>query len=194
MSRDAKCYIHVWRAQLEWMALDKCIQAENVMVKVTAVILALVCATAPAWAVHKCTGADGKVSYQEQPCAGKGEELKIRPQGSPMPVAPTVEKKASPAAATPVAAIAVPSAPAGPPPKTELDRQADQCLNYYRPLLRDPAGAYHSNVSKDRGEVTIRLHAKNGYGGYVSKSATCEFKNDELDADWTKIHAQRAGW
>lgn len=39
-------------------------------------------AAAPAWAVNKCTTADGKVSYQEQPCAGQGEKIDARPSSS----------------------------------------------------------------------------------------------------------------
>lgn len=34
---------------------------------------------APAWAVNKCTGADGKVSFQDAPCAGQGEKIEVRP-------------------------------------------------------------------------------------------------------------------
>jgi hypothetical protein len=44
-------------------------------------------ATAPAWAVNKCTGADGKVVFQDAPCAGKGEQLVIRPASGAAPVA-----------------------------------------------------------------------------------------------------------
>jgi hypothetical protein len=36
-------------------------------------------ATAPAWAVNKCTGADGKVQFQDAPCMGKGETITVRP-------------------------------------------------------------------------------------------------------------------
>ena len=31
----------------------------------------------PAWAVNKCTGADGKMVYQDAPCAGQGETLNL---------------------------------------------------------------------------------------------------------------------
>lgn len=31
----------------------------------------------PAWAVNKCTGADGRVVYQDAPCAGRGEVLDV---------------------------------------------------------------------------------------------------------------------
>lgn len=45
---------------------------------------------APAWAVNKCTGADGKVSFQDAPCVGEGEKVDVRPamQGA-TPVAPS---------------------------------------------------------------------------------------------------------
>ena len=38
--------------------------------------------TSQAWAVNKCTGADGKVSYQEAPCAGNGQTLNVRTTSS----------------------------------------------------------------------------------------------------------------
>ena len=34
---------------------------------------------APAWAIHKCTGTDGKLSFQDAPCAGEGEKIEVRP-------------------------------------------------------------------------------------------------------------------
>lgn len=33
----------------------------------------------PAWAIHKCTDAGGKVSFQDAPCVGEGEEIQVRP-------------------------------------------------------------------------------------------------------------------
>ena len=37
-------------------------------------------AHAPAWAINKCTGADGKVVFQDAPCAdGKGGKIDVRP-------------------------------------------------------------------------------------------------------------------
>ena len=43
---------------------------------------------APAWAINKCTGADGKVVFQDTPCAGKGEQLTVRPASGAAPVSP----------------------------------------------------------------------------------------------------------
>ena len=34
---------------------------------------------APAWAVNKCKGPDGKVSFQDAPCSGQGEKIEVRP-------------------------------------------------------------------------------------------------------------------
>ncbi|RYF51220.1 MAG: DUF4124 domain-containing protein [Comamonadaceae bacterium] len=51
---------------------------------------------APAWAVNKCTGADGKVSFQDAPCAGEGEKIEVRPamQGAtPIPPSPSAAKE-----------------------------------------------------------------------------------------------------
>ncbi len=35
--------------------------------------------TSPAHAINKCTGSDGKIVYQDAPCAGKGEAITVRP-------------------------------------------------------------------------------------------------------------------
>ena len=42
---------------------------------------------APAWAVNKCTGPDGKVAFQDAPCVGKGEKIEVLPAsgGTPPP-------------------------------------------------------------------------------------------------------------
>jgi len=46
-------------------------------VKCALLALALTCA--PAWAINKCTGADGKVVFQDLPCAGQGEVIEVKP-------------------------------------------------------------------------------------------------------------------
>lgn len=48
--------------------------------------LALAAGPAAAAAVHKCTGADGKISFQDAPCrGGKDETLELRPASGPVP-------------------------------------------------------------------------------------------------------------
>jgi len=51
---------------------------------------------APAWAINKCTDADGKVSFQDAPCAGEGEKIEVRPavQGAtPIPPSASTAKE-----------------------------------------------------------------------------------------------------
>ncbi len=165
--------------------------------KIQAALLAFTClAVSPAWAINKCS-IDGKVVFQDTACPGKGEVLVVRPasgQGSAAaPVAPAAPTKQPPAAQT-----AAPTQPAPPPlpvqVKSPLELEADQCLAWYRPFLRDPHGAYYTNLAKDQRVFSMDLHATNGYGGYVIKRATCEINAGRLDEAWTKIHAKRGNW
>lgn len=150
--------------------------------------------SAPAWAVNKCTGPDGKVVYQDAPCVGKGDSIDVRPSSGPA-IPKAVPPK--PSASVEVSAPGVLPTPAGQqqvPAKSPMVQEADACLAWYKPKLRDPAGAYYTELSKDGRVVSITVHATNGFGGYVTKEAACEFYNGRLDTDWTKIHAKRRGW
>jgi hypothetical protein len=46
----------------------------------------------PAWAINKCTDAQGKVSFQEAPCPGEGEKIEVRPAMPAPAVAPPPRK------------------------------------------------------------------------------------------------------
>lgn len=64
-------------------------------IRSAACVLAL-CFLAPAWAVNKCTDANGKVSFQDAPCVGEGEKIDVRPaiQGAtPIRPAPSAGKE-----------------------------------------------------------------------------------------------------
>lgn len=39
----------------------------------------LILASSHAWAVNKCTGADGRTIFQDMPCAGNGGEITVNP-------------------------------------------------------------------------------------------------------------------
>jgi hypothetical protein len=59
----------------------------NTIAAVSATLMAF--AVSPAWAVNKCTAPDGKVQFQDAPCAGKGEAITVRPaSGSKSSVTP----------------------------------------------------------------------------------------------------------
>jgi hypothetical protein len=51
----------------------------------TAALALAICG--PAGAVNKCTGADGRVLFQDAPCSGKGESLNVRPARGAAPAA-----------------------------------------------------------------------------------------------------------
>jgi hypothetical protein len=58
----------------------------------------LLISSLPAQAVQKCTGPDGKVVFQDLPCAGRGEQLNIRPAmgAAPAPVTTTAPDGGAP--------------------------------------------------------------------------------------------------
>ncbi len=85
---------------------------------------------------------------------------------------------------------AAPMAPSAGP----LDGEAQTCLGFILPMLKDPGSPYVSDVRKEGTVLSMNLYAKNSYGGYTSKAAACEIKNSQLDVGWTNIHLKRLGW
>jgi hypothetical protein len=160
--------------------------------------MALAClAASPVWAINKCT-INGKVVFQDTACPGKGETLVVKPASGRSSSAPV---HATPPAQVPDTNANAPSQPAQAPApapvvaaKSPLEVEADLCLAWYMPLLRDPKGAYYTNISKEKRVFSMDLHATNGYGGYVIKRASCEIYNGKLNDAWTKNHAKRGGW
>lgn len=53
---------------------------------------------APAHAINKCTGPDGKVAFQDAPCIGRGETLEVKPASGSAPKTPPPAAAAQPAA------------------------------------------------------------------------------------------------
>lgn len=170
------------------------------MIKPVFFLAATLVSIAPAWAINKCTGPDGKTVFQDAPCAGKGEKIEVKPASgsavaAPAPALPPMAITPS-AGGVPVSAplAAAPAAPSM-PAKTQLETQADTCLAWYRPLLRDPASAYYSEPKfEDKRVMRMTLHAKNGYGGVQVLQAVCEFENGKFSESWTKLQAKRIGW
>ena len=68
------------------------------------VCAAMLLLASPVWAINKCTGLDGKVVFQNTPCAGRGEAIDVRPASGHAPAAPmesSVTPAGQPAAGTP---------------------------------------------------------------------------------------------
>jgi hypothetical protein len=61
------------------------------MLKIALSILVAVTAS-QAVAVNKCTGPDGKVSFQDAPCAGKGGAIDVRPASGSTTVQPATAR------------------------------------------------------------------------------------------------------
>lgn len=45
----------------------------------TCLIAAVFLLHSPTWAVNKCTGPGGKISFQDAPCIGQGDKIAIKP-------------------------------------------------------------------------------------------------------------------
>lgn len=57
--------------------------------KIYGIFLLALLGTVPAWAVNKCTGPDGRVSFQDAPCTGQGGAIDVKPaSGFSAPSAP----------------------------------------------------------------------------------------------------------
>ena len=159
----------------------------------------------PAWAVYKCVDAHGKLGYQQQPCEGRGGELVVPAAAAPA-VSPPVKSVVPPASAVPPNHPATPAKSVEPRdpnpveavvpvmPPTALDREAEQCLSFYRGLMIDPGGAYFSNPSMRGDVLTMKIYMRGYYGGFTPMNAACEFRGTQIDDGWTQIHARRNGW
>lgn len=168
--------------------------------KLNGALIALMCvAVSPAWAINKCT-IDGRVVYQDADCPGKGETLTVRPASGrggaaqAPSTAPVQDPGANANAASQSPQAQTPAPTSAPAARSPLEVEADMCMAWYRPLLRDPKGAYYTNLSKEKRVFSMDVHATNGYGGYVVKRASCEIHNGKLNEAWTKNHAKWGGW
>lgn len=159
--------------------------------------LALAICGAPAWGQFKCVDNSGRTTFQQAPCAVGDRSERVRVfAGEPSKAPP--KAGATPEPARPVPPAAEPAPARTPPPerapKSQDEIDAGQCLDWYRPLLRDPRGAYWRDVVRDGRVLSITIHATNGFGGYVPRAAACEFTKGALDNGWTKIHARDRNW
>ncbi|EJE51418.1 hypothetical protein PMI14_03927 [Acidovorax sp. CF316] len=167
---------------------------------------------APAWAINKCTGADGKVSFQDAPCAGSGKGEKVEVRLSSSGIGTAAPAAAAPAAATPASgasaaapaagAASTPAAPAAATPpaarkegafgetwrrKTDLEQR----------LVREARGALQAHQQRcaadQRDRAARRTQARTGTAVATSEqaiasemqaaAAACELRSRELQAN-----------
>ena len=54
------------------------------MIKAILVLSTAAALLSPAWAVNKCTDAQGRVSFQDKACPGQGEAIEVKPATGPI--------------------------------------------------------------------------------------------------------------
>lgn len=164
---------------------------------------------APVWAINKCTGPDGKVSFQDAPCAGngKGEKVEVRLSSSGIGTAAAAPAAASPAssasAAAPVAgaasAPATPAAATAPPPRKEgaFGETWRRKTDLEQRLVREARGALQTHrqrcAAEQRDRAARRTQARTNTAVAVSEqaitaemqaaAAACELRARELQAN-----------
>lgn len=78
----------------------------------TLVAMGLGAIPSPAVAINKCTAPDGKVTFQDTPCLGRGEVFEARPPVVVLPApTPTAAATDPASSATPSAIVSTPAAP-----------------------------------------------------------------------------------
>lgn len=152
--------------------------------------LLLVCGLVQAQA-YRCQ-VNGAMAYQQVPCAG-GIALAL--PASPAPAsAPQRPTPKAPAPAAPAVEVVVVTVPAPTGQRTAIQLEADACLDWYRPMLRDPRSAYWRDARYVQSTLEITIAAANGFGGFVNQEAACDFRNGSIDHGWTKTQAKRRAW
>lgn len=169
----------------------------------TAACLAL---AAPAWAINKCTGPDGKVSFQDAPCAGagKGEKVEVRLSSSGIGTAAAAPAAATPAssasAATPAAgAASAPAAATAPAPRKEgaFGETWRRKTDLEQRLIREARGTLNAHQQRcaveQRERAARRTQARTNTAVATSEqalasemqaaTAACEMRSRELQAN-----------
>lgn len=126
-----------------------------------AVVIATAAATAPAWAVNKCTSADGRVTYQETACAQNHSAKELKTPAAPSGQTTYNDTQAKFSAA---------------PIEQDTAREiAAKDVELARSRMKDPESARFDSVRVLRfnafGKVIDmtcgNINGKNSYGGYV---------------------------
>ncbi len=79
------------------------------MIKPTIFLAAALTAVMPSWAINKCIGPDGKVAFQDAPCAGQGQKIDVKPASGNAPKSINAATASGPAVAPATAAAPAPA-------------------------------------------------------------------------------------
>lgn len=175
------------------------------MIRQLLVCAACLALAAPAWAINKCTGADGKVAFQDAPCPdGKAEKLEVRlSSGGVGTAAPAT-------AATPPVSPASGASAAAPAPATGSKKEGAFGETWRRKtdleqrLIRDARGALNAQKQRcaaDQREMAARrTQARTNTAVATSEraiasemqaaAAACELRTRELQANVESLETE----
>lgn len=150
-----------------------------------AVLVSAFCA--PAWSINKCTGADGKVSFQDAPCTGKGELLTVRPASGSAPVTAVAASGAASGAARMTEAQRINANVA----QSQSERRKRDLEETFIPQAKAATVQHRAacNDSQARLEASKYAYKQNLYGKthaaqiaseMAAAAAACETKDREL--------------
>lgn len=154
----------------------------------------------PVWAINKCTGPSGKVTFQDTPCAGQGEELDVKPASGFAPAGPVgvptpeTAKKTTSAAQSPekregpygqtwqrrfwLENTGIPNA------RRELDSHSVNCEQKQRELEAKKAGA-NNNLAGATYLQSISAEMQ-------SAATMCSMRSREISERLTKMEQELA--
>ncbi|WP_428002918.1 DUF4124 domain-containing protein [Acidovorax sp.] len=178
------------------------------MVRQLFIATACLALAAPVWAINKCTGPDGKVSFQDAPCAGsgKGEKVEVRLSSSgigmaaPGAAAPAASPASGASAAAPAAgAASAPAAATAPAPRKEgaFGETWRRKTDLEQRLIREARGALQTHqqrcTAEQRDRAARRTQARTNTAVATSEqaissemqaaAAACELRSRELQAN-----------
>ena len=180
------------------------------MVRQLFIATACLALAAPVWAINKCTGPDGKVSFQDAPCAGsgKGEKVEVRLSSSgigtaapaPGAAAPAASPASGASAAAPAAgAASAPAAATAPAPRKEgaFGETWRRKTDLEQRLIREARGALQTHqqrcTAEQRDRAARRTQARTNTAVAISEqaitsemqaaAAACELRSRELQAN-----------
>lgn len=155
----------------------------------TAAAVILLLAASQAWAVNKCTWPDGRVSFQDAPCAGQGGAITVKPAtgSAPAPVAggsteaqrinAQIDRSAAARRVVELDALLIPRAAGA------LDAHLRRCEQERR-AIENSQYAYVQNLYG-------KTHAAQKASELVQHTLDCERKEKDLQEQLRVLQAER---
>ena len=152
-----------------------------------AALLSALCA--PVWAVNKCTGPDGRVAYQNEPClTGKSEALTVRPAAGMAPPAPPPSEQSLPPSSSPMTEAERIEAQFT---QSQKDRRKRELEETYVPQARGAVNQHRASCADKQKQLEAsqyaykqnlfgKTHAAQMASEMAAAAATCDTKDRQL--------------